>query len=133
MVVHLPQENILITGDLVVWPIPLYGSTSFPVDYIATLEKLLALNAGTLIPGHGPVMKDDRYVRSMIALLKSIESQVRSAVARGETLEQVRKSVKLDALRAAFTGESAMLGALFASYVQGPGVARAYQQIRDGI
>ncbi|MBL8523635.1 MAG: MBL fold metallo-hydrolase [Betaproteobacteria bacterium] len=133
LIVHLPLEKIVITGDLVVWPIPLYGSTSFPVDYIATLDKLLALNASTLIPGHGPVMKDDRYARSMLALLKSIESQVRAAVARGETLEQVRKSVKLDVFRKEFAGDSAMLNSLFSSYAQGPGVARAYQQIRDGL
>ena len=51
IVVHLPQENILITGDLVVWPVPVFGTTSFPVDYIATLEKLLALKPTT---GAGP-------------------------------------------------------------------------------
>jgi len=131
IVVHLPQEKIVIAGDLVVWPIPLYGSTSFPLDYIATLEKLLALNAATLIPGHGPVMKDDRYPRRMLALLKAIESKVRAAVARGEKPEQVRKSVDLSAFRSEFAGGSTLHGMLFDNYVTGPGVSRALQQITD--
>jgi cyclase len=129
IVVYLPHEKIVITGDLVVWPIPLYGSTSFPLDYIATLEKLLSLNATTLIPGHGPVMKGDRYPRQMIALLKAIESQVRAAVARGETLDQIRKSVDLSAFKTGFAGDSVLRGMLFDSYVTGPGVNRAFQQI----
>jgi len=129
IVVHLPKENILITGDLVVWPIPLFGTTSFPVDYVATLESMLALKAAVLVPGHGPVMRDDSFVRSMVELLKSIDSQTRAAFARGESLELARKSVRLEEFRTKFAGDSALRGFLFDSYVTGPGVARAYQQI----
>ncbi|MEO8104517.1 MAG: MBL fold metallo-hydrolase [Betaproteobacteria bacterium] len=129
IIVHLPRENIVIAGDLVVWPIPLFGSTSFPVDYIATLEALLAIKPALLVPGHGPVMRDDGYVRQMLAILKSIESQTRSAVARGETAEQARKSVNLDEHRKLLAGDSAMRRLLFDSYVANPGVSRAYLQL----
>lgn len=129
IVVHLPKENIVIAGDMVVWPIPLFGTTSFPVDYIATLEKLLALKPAVLVPGHGPVMREDIYVRKMLALLKSIDSQTRAALARGETAEQAGKSVNLAEFRKEFAGDSAMRGLMFNSYVAGPGVNRAYQQI----
>ena len=74
-------------------------------------------------------MRDDAYARQVHALLKSIDSQVRAAVARGESVEQVRKSVNLDEFRKAFSGESALRGLLFDSYVTGPGVNRAYLQI----
>lgn len=129
IVVHLPKENIVIAGDVVVWPIPLFGSTSFPIDYIATLEKLLAMKPAVLVPGHGPVMRDDAYVRQMLALLKSIESQTQAAFARGETAEQARKSVNLDEFRHAFSGGSAMRSMLFNSYVAIPGIDRAYLQV----
>lgn len=129
LVVHLPAENILVSGDLIVWPVPLFGSTSFPIDYIATLEKLLTLKPALIVPGHGPVLRDDRYARQMLALLQAIESQVRAAVARGETLEAARKSVNLETFRTSFAGDSALKVLLFNSYVAGPGVARAYQQI----
>lgn len=129
IVVHLPKENIVIAGDVVVWPIPLFGSTSFPIDYIATLEKLLAMKPAILVPGHGPVMRNDAHVRNMLALLKSIESQTRAAFTRGETVEQVRKSVNLDEFRDAFAGGSAMRSLLFNSYVAIPGVDRTYLQV----
>ena len=131
IVVHLPKENIVITGDLVVWPVPLFGTTSFPVDYIATLEALLLLKPATIIPGHGPVMRDTAYLAKMLAVLKSIEMQVRAAVARGESREQIRKSVNLTTHRESFAGGSVLLGTLFDSYVAGPGVARAYMQVSD--
>lgn len=129
IVVHLPADNIVIAGDLVVWPVPLFGTTSFPVDYITTLEKLLALKPAVLVPGHGPVMRDDAFARQMLALLKSIESQTRAAVARGEDAGQVRKSVNLAPFRDAFARGNAMWRLMFDSYVAGPGVDRAYQQL----
>lgn len=131
LVVHLPQEGIVITGDIVVWPVPLVGTTSYPIDYSATLEKLLAIKAPIIVPGHGPVMKDDSYVRLMAQLLASIKQQVEAAVARGETLEQTRKSVNLEEFRKAIAGDSPLKRSLFADYVIGPGIAGAYRQATE--
>lgn len=128
LVVQLPKENIVITGDLVVWPVPLVGSTSFPASYAATLEKLLALKPATFIPGHGPVMHDDAYVQLELRLLRSLVDQTREAKTRGETLEQARKSVNLDTFRKAFAGDSKSLAFVFATYVSGSGVAAAYNE-----
>jgi cyclase len=55
LVVHLPKEGIVIAGDLVIWPVPYIGNPqSHPGDWSSTLEKLMALNATTVVPGHGP-------------------------------------------------------------------------------
>ncbi|HYE74722.1 MAG TPA: MBL fold metallo-hydrolase, partial [Blastocatellia bacterium] len=81
LIVYLPKENIVVTGDLVVWPVPLVGSTSYPIDYLKTLENLLALRPAIMIPGHGPVMRDDSHVRLMIRMLASLKQQVDTAVA----------------------------------------------------
>jgi glyoxylase-like metal-dependent hydrolase (beta-lactamase superfamily II) len=128
LVVHLPKENIVIAGDLLVWPVPLIGSTSWPADYAVTLEKLLALRPAVIVPGHGPVMRDDAYARLMIGMLTFIRQQVETAVARGETLEQTRKSVDLMEFRKSFAGDSKFKGFLFANYVTGPAIAAAYRQ-----
>ncbi len=128
LVVHLPQEGIVIAGDLVVWPVPLVGSTSYPLDYGATLEKLLALKPAVIIPGHGPIMRDDSYVKLMIRLLASLKQQTEAAVARGETLEQARKSVNLEEFRKAFAGESQLRSVIFNMYVTSSGVAAAFRQ-----
>jgi glyoxylase-like metal-dependent hydrolase (beta-lactamase superfamily II) len=128
LVVHLPKEGIVITGDIVVWPVPLIGSTSYPLDYAATLEKLLALRATTIVPGHGRVLRDEAYVKQLVRLLRSIQEQTEAAVARGETLEQTRASVDLSESRQAIAGDNALHRLIFASYVTGPGVAAAYSQ-----
>lgn len=130
LVVWLPQERIAITGDLVVWPVPLVGSTSFPSAFATTLEKLIALKPAVMVPGHGPVMRDDAHARLVKDTLDSITSQTRAAVARGETLEQARKSVDLERYRSAFAGDSAARRFIFDGYVAGPGVAAAYEEAR---
>lgn len=128
LIVHLPKEGILITGDLVVWPIPLVGSTSYPAVYSATMEKLLALPANIIVPGHGPVLRDQEYLKLMSRLLVSLKEQTATAVARGETLEQTRKSVNLSEFRRLLAGDSMLKRILFGDYVSGAGVAAAYRE-----
>jgi glyoxylase-like metal-dependent hydrolase (beta-lactamase superfamily II) len=48
-IIHLPDDDILITGDLVVWPIP-FAFDSPITHWIDTLEKLKEFEAGTIIP-----------------------------------------------------------------------------------
>ncbi len=127
--VHLPKENILITGDLVVAPVPLIGSDqSHIADWAPALENLLALKPAILVPGHGPVMPDDSYVRTMLRLLTAIRERTAAAVARGETLEQVTKSVDLSDLRQGMAGDDRVLRTLFRMYVWNPGVAAAFRE-----
>ncbi|NQD37582.1 MBL fold metallo-hydrolase [Permianibacter sp. IMCC34836] len=128
LVVWLPNEKILIAGDLLVWPIPLVGSTSYPAAYAETLKKLSALPATSIVPGHGPVFHDDHYLRQMIVLLDGLTAQVKAAKARGETLEQAAKSVDLSALRQPFVGDSILLKIIFNMYVKSSGIAAAYQE-----
>jgi hypothetical protein len=92
------------------------------------LERLRALRPAAMVPGHGPVMRDDGYLDLMIRMLTSLTRQVDSAVARGETVEQAQKSVNLDEYRAAFAGDSKVRQGLFTNYVLLPGVACAHRE-----
>ncbi len=130
VVVWLPAERLVLAGDLVAGPVPLVGSTSFPLDYPATLDRLLALGATTIVPGHGPVLRDDAYPRLLARMLRSLGEQTRAAAARGETLEEARRGVDLAEFRAAIAGDSPVRALLFSQYVAGPAVARAYWQAR---
>ena len=127
LVVYLPVERVAIVGDLVASPIPLVGSTSHPLEFGATLDRLLALDPAIIVPGHGPVMHDTTFVRREIQLVTSITQQVGAAVARGETLDETRKHVNLDPMRALFAGSSALRNYVFTNYVVTPGVAAAYR------
>ena len=124
---RLPREGVVAAGDLVVYPVPLVGSDQSHVsDWGQTLEKLLALKASVILPGHGPLMRDDSYVRQVARLMDSVNQQTRAAVARGEALDAARKSVKLDEFRKLFAGESRVRNTLFSMYVVAPAVASAY-------
>ena len=126
LVVHLPRERIVATGDLVVHPIPLVGGDqSFVADWSATLEKVIALEPKMIVPGHGPVMHDTTYVRQMADLFASVTKQVKEAP--GSTLDEVRQGVDLSAWRDRFAGGSQLKRFLFANYVAGPAVASAYR------
>ncbi len=131
LIVYLPQEKIVITGDLIVHPVPLVGSTSYPLEYGTTLQKLLAIDARIYVPGHGPVMRDTGYLRSMIGLLDSIKRQAEASARRGETLEQMRKSIDLKEFRKVFAGDSQHRGLIFRNYITLPAIAAAHRQLAE--
>jgi cyclase len=127
LIVHLPKEGVVISGDLVVWPVPYVGSPqSHPADWSKTLEKLIALNPTTVIPGHGPVLRDTTYVKLMARLFTSVSEQVDASIKRGETLDQTRASVNLDDFQKQFAGDSRMRRLIFRNYVIGPAVEAAF-------
>jgi cyclase len=130
-VVWLPDERIVVAGDLVVLPVPTVGSTSIPGAFGATLDSLVALRPAMIVPGHGPVLRDDAYVRDVSRMLASLRRQAAAAVARGETLEQARQSVDLGEFRARFAGDSQLRGVVFDQYVVSPGVAAAWREATE--
>lgn len=131
LVVHLPQEGILITGDLVVWPVPLVGNPQSHIgEWAETLDKLRALHPSIIVPGHGPVLRDDAYLKTLSGMFVSISQQTAAAVARGETLEQARKSVNLTEFRQQLAGDSPVRKLLFGNYVAFPAVAAAYEEAK---
>lgn len=132
LVVYLPNEKIVITGDLIVHPVPLVGSTSFPLEYGATLRKLKALNAKILVPGHGPLMRNAIYLDQMIGLMDAIKARTETAFKPGQTLEQFRKSVDLEEFRKVFADDSPHKSFVFKNYVTLPAVAAAHRQLSAG-
>jgi len=132
IIVNLPNERIVVAGDLVMAPVPYVGSPqSHPADWSRTLEKLLALDPAVIVPGHGPVLRDQTYVKSLGKLFAVIAEQVQAAVARGETLEQTMKSVNLAELQQQFAGNSRMRKLIFMNYVAGGGVEAAFLDARQ--
>jgi glyoxylase-like metal-dependent hydrolase (beta-lactamase superfamily II) len=101
LVVHLPAERIVATGDLIVWPVP-YATNAYVRDWVGTLERLMQLPAETIVPGHGPVMKDWSYVQRVMAALEQASTEVAAAKKNGLGLDETTKSVQLADVRAAF-------------------------------
>lgn len=104
LVLWLPAERILASGDLVVHPIP-YGFGSFPEEWIATLDKLAAMDFDTLVPGHGAVQHDSAYLRRLQALLGEVRRQVGDSVSKGHDLETTRRELDLSSFIDEFAGD----------------------------
>lgn len=126
IVVHLPDDGIIASGDIVVLPVPFVGSTSFPREYGATLDRLLALPHTRIVPGHGPVLRDDEYVRQARAMLGSIRTQVDSMRLAGDSLAVVRRTVTLAPFRAWFAGTNKLKNTLFVNYVLQSAIPKAF-------
>jgi len=127
-VVYVPDAKVLAAGDLLVAPTP-FAFGSYVREWPRTLDALTAIDATTIVPGHGPVMHDFTYARRVRDALVRIDSQVRDAVAKGKTLEQVQASVKLDAVATGFAarGDAYRVDALANAFVA-PAVDRAFQE-----
>ena len=127
--VYLPKEKVLITGDLLVHPVPFaYGS--FLGEWIQTLKKLREIDANVIIPGHGPLMRDKEYLNLVIALLESVVSQVQDAFNRGLSLEETRKAVNLEAFRRRMAGDDPVRNDTFNDSILRVAIERAYREAK---
>jgi len=75
LVVYLPQERVLLAGDLVFRArIPFVGQADSR-RWIQALDNLLALDARLIVPGHGPVSQsareDMQLTREYLGYLRS--------------------------------------------------------------
>jgi glyoxylase-like metal-dependent hydrolase (beta-lactamase superfamily II) len=106
VVAWLPKEKIVATGDMLVHPVP-YTCSGFPVDWEKTLENLALLQPEIVVPGHGEVMHDLKYLHDVHDLLDSTIRQV-NAIFQEDTehfdrsLEHAKKVVDFSAFRDRF-------------------------------
>ena len=126
-IVHLPAEGIVIMGDLLVHPIP-YPFGSFIGDWISTLDSVIALNPRVIVPGHGPVLRDQNYLRQVRSFLKDLHTQV-AAIAPTQTLQQVQSAVTMAEWKQRFTNGDPRYDADYANTVLAA-VTQAYRELR---
>lgn len=94
VVVYLPKEKAVITGDL------LTASTSnlsdsYPVEWAATLEELKKLDFDTVIPGHGEAFTDKAKIDYFAAYLRDVWSTVSALKTQGVSAEEAAKRADL--------------------------------------
>jgi cyclase len=112
-IAYLPKERILITGDLVDHPVPYLGG-GFPVEQVNTLKKLAELDAETIVPGHGDVLKGKTYLQQEINFLEAVIGAMNQEIGRtnaspqrrfDELKKAVEQNVDLNAWRQKFAGD----------------------------
>ena len=129
--VFLPAEKILLTGDLLVYPVP-FCADSHPSAWIASLEELSRLDAKIIVPGHGQAQPDSSFLQLVLDSFRMIRQQVRDALHRGLTLQETQKAIDLAAIRTRFTHDDPDLNAAFDGNFT-PIVRQFYDEATEGL
>ena len=116
IIMWLPQEKIVATGDIVTAPVPLMTSP-YVNEYGAVLDKIKALEFKTLVPGHGAVLHDSSYVDLLSDTIHSVAAQMKSLVAKGVTKEDAIAKIDWSAIEPRFTHGDPFLANRFHDYV----------------
>lgn len=125
--VYLPDEHVLLTGDLVTFPSPFPG-TAFFGDWIRDLDALKALHASVIVPGHGDVQHDYAYIDMVRELLVFTRDRARDAVLRGVPLDSAQKQIDFAPFVRRFTGGDVVRTQAFENFYPFPAVQRAYEE-----
>jgi len=130
LIVYLPQDKIVCSGDMLTEPIP-YGFTDEPLEWRKTLGRLADLDFEVLVPGHGAVQNGKAYLQRVMRLLDTVEEQVRAAVARGDDLDKARASVDLSAVDEPFTQNDPVRRYRFEGWFVKPNVGETYRVLKE--
>jgi glyoxylase-like metal-dependent hydrolase (beta-lactamase superfamily II) len=123
----LPRQKILVTGDVVVAPVP-FGFNSHPGRWAETLRRLGARPFRILVPGHGAPQSDRSYLDRLVGLIEEVRRQVAPFAAAGLSLEETQKRVDLSTQRRRFVGDDPWLGRWFRAYWTAPFVESAWKE-----
>lgn len=82
-VVWLPQEKVLLSGDLVEYGATPYAGDAYFQDWPATLDAIAALEPEKLVPGRGAALKTPREVADGLAGTRAFVSELYAKVKAG--------------------------------------------------
>ena len=129
-IIYLPQEQMLLTADVLVNPIS-FALSSYPAGWIRTLEWIDALNPSVLVPGNGDPMTDESRLHATLSIFRTLRTHGASARARGrdafaaadEALPLVREPMVV------LTGDNAQLNQAFRSQLVEWFMYRVYDEL----
>lgn len=96
VVLLLPKERIVCSGDLMEGVIPYMGDGFFD-EWVKTLEALKQLEFDTCLPGHGRPFTDKARITHLQDYLTDVINQVARIRAKGIPAEQALEHVDLNA------------------------------------
>jgi glyoxylase-like metal-dependent hydrolase (beta-lactamase superfamily II) len=96
LVVYLPGEKIVFTGDI------LGGQASDPLihlekngsseGWITTTKGIVALNADQFVPGHGDLLTKEA-IQKRVADTEAKRAKIKDLVAQGKSLDEIKAAV----------------------------------------
>lgn len=96
LVVYLPGEKILATGDLLVQQAPFLGD-GYLREWAATLEEIRKLDVEVVLPGHGEAFTDLSAIANLRAYLLDFQTQTEALHRAGLSAEDAAARLDLTA------------------------------------
>lgn len=101
--VYVPAHRALCTGDLFIWASPNCGNPQkvqrYPKEWASALDKMRALDAELLLPGHGPpILGADRVALALsetAELLHTVHDRTLALMNQGKSLDAVMHEIEL--------------------------------------
>jgi glyoxylase-like metal-dependent hydrolase (beta-lactamase superfamily II) len=94
-VLWLPEDKVMLSGDLVEYGATPYCGDAYYQDWPATLDALAAFNPEKLVPGRGAALKTPQQVAEGIAgtraFVSELFNQVKLGAAAGKDLNEIYK------------------------------------------
>lgn len=96
VVVYLPAEKVLVTGDLVTQGVPYMGD-AYLLEWADTLEHLTELDVEVVLPGHGTAFDEIERIRWQQHLLRNLWHQIVDQHALGIPADEAAQAIDLTA------------------------------------
>ena len=128
IVMWLPDERIVATGDIVVLPTP-YAFNVPPRAWAETLRNANRLDYKILVPGHGPIQRDTSYVDLLIEAAESIADQRDAMLAEGMSMDDIGAALDFSAFEDRFIRGDSYLQDYYDSYFERPFRAAAMKAL----
>jgi glyoxylase-like metal-dependent hydrolase (beta-lactamase superfamily II) len=111
---YLPNERILITGDLLINPIS-FALSSYPTEWLKALERIDALDVSIIVPGHGEPLKDKALLHATMGVFRELLRQGKEAKDKGMDVDAARDAIlpSLTSYQATITKGNAALDGAF--------------------
>ena len=96
-VIEFPDLKTVHVGDLIIDAMPVidYANGGSAIEFTGTIEKLLALDFDTMIPGHGRTMTKDE-ARAYLLRFRAMNDRARSLIRSGVSKDQFQARLALE-------------------------------------
>lgn len=127
---YLPKERIVVTGDLLVNPVA-FALGVYPTGWLSTLEKIDALDAGVIIPGHGEPLRDDTLLHATMDVFRELLRHGKESRAKGLTPKEAIAAISpaFQKLRTRITGDDPRMNQQFDLYLLSWYLHRVYDEL----
>jgi glyoxylase-like metal-dependent hydrolase (beta-lactamase superfamily II) len=126
----LPREKLLVTGDLLVNPVG-FALSCYPSGWLRSLEALDALDAATIVPGHGAPLRDEALLHATMEVFRTLLAHGQDARARGLDADAAKTEIlpKLEPLRKRIAGDDKAAYESFPTYLVDWYLHRVYDEL----